>query len=92
MIEIVTLDENGKGMIKTDIPMGKYYVKEIAADEHYILDDTKYPVAFEYAGQDIAKVEIAVNNGEKIENKLIHGSVSGKKVDERNQTAERLCA
>lgn len=85
LIEIVTLDENGKGMIKTDIPMGKYYVKEIAADEHYILDDTKYPVAFEYAGQDIAKVEIAVNNGEKIENKLIYGSVSGKKVDENGE-------
>lgn len=85
LIEIVTLDENGRGMIKTDIPMGKYYVKEIAADEHYILDDTKYPVAFEYAGQDIAKVEIAVNNGEKIENKLIYGSVSGKKVDENGE-------
>ena len=79
LIEIVTLDENGKAVIKTDIPMGSYYVKEIAADEHYILNDTKYPVVFEYAGQDTAKVEISVNDGKKIENKLIYGPVSGKR-------------
>lgn len=85
LIEIVTLDEAGKAVIKTDVPFGKYYVKEIATDEHYLLNDTKYPVIFEYAGQDTAKVEIAVNDGEKIENKLIYGSVSGKKVDENGE-------
>ena len=30
------------------------YVKEIGTDEHYLLSDEKYPVVFEYAGQDIA--------------------------------------
>lgn len=84
IIEIVTLDENGKAVIKTDLPMGSYYVKEIATNEHYMLDDTKYPVVFEYAGQDTAIVKIAVNNGEKIENILIYGSVSGIKVDEND--------
>lgn len=29
LIEIVTLDENGKTEFKTDIPFGKYYLKEI---------------------------------------------------------------
>ena len=47
LIEIVTLDESGNGMVKTDLPMGSYYVKELATDEHYILSDTKYPVTFE---------------------------------------------
>ena len=41
-----------KRQMKSDLPFGKYYVKEIATDEHYILSDTKYPVVFEYAGQD----------------------------------------
>lgn len=85
LIEIITLDENGKAEVKTDLPFGNYYVKEIATDEHYILNDNKYPVAFEYAGQDTATVQIAVNNGEKIENKLIYSSVSGMKVDENNK-------
>ena len=85
LIEIITLDENGKAEVKTDLSFGNYYVREIATDEHYILNDNKYPVAFEYAGQDTATVQIAVNNGEKIENKLIYGSVSGMKVDENDK-------
>ena len=85
LIEIVTLDESGNGTVKTDLPMGGYYVKELATDEHYILSDTKYPVTFEYAGQETAKVQLAVNNGEAIENDLIYGSVSGRKVDENGE-------
>lgn len=82
LIEIITLDENGKATVKTDLPLGSYYVKELATDEHYQLSGEKYPVVFEYAGQETATVAIAVNNGEPMENKLIYGSVSGKKVDE----------
>ena len=85
LIEIVTLDESGNGTVKTDLPMGGYYVKELATDEHYILPDTKYPVTFEYAGQETAKVQLAVNNGEAIENDLIYGSVSGRKVNENGE-------
>ena len=85
LIEIVTLDESGNGTVKTDLPMGSYYVKELATDEHYILSDTKYPVTFEYAGQETAKVELAGNDGEAIENDLIYGSVSGKKGDENGE-------
>ena len=61
-------------------------MKELATDEHYILSDTKYPVNFEYAGQDTATVKIDANNGKTIENDLIYGSVSGKKVDEDGNT------
>lgn len=85
LIEIVTLDENGKAVLKTDLPFGNYYVKEIATDEHYKLNDTKYPVEFAYGGQDTAVIKIAVNNGEKIENELIYGSVSGMKKDENGE-------
>ena len=85
LIEIITLDENGKATVNTDLPFGSYYIKEIATDEHYILSDTQYPFTFEYAGQDTETVEIKVNDGKPIENKLIYGSVSGKKVDEKGE-------
>ena len=85
LIEIISLSENGKAVIKTDIPFGSYYVKELATDEHYILSDAKYPFTFSYAGQDTANVEIAVNDGKAIENKLIYGSVSGKKITENGE-------
>ena len=85
LIEIITLDENGTATANTDLPFGSYYIKEIATDEHYILSDTQYPFTFEYAGQDTETVEIKVNDGKPIENKLIYGSVSGKKIDENGE-------
>ena len=85
LIEIITLDENGTATANTDLPFGSYYIKEIATDEHYILSDIQYPFTFEYAGQDTETVEINVNDGMSIENKLIYGSVSGKKIDENGE-------
>ena len=83
LIETIGVDENGNAIFKTDVPCGaSLYVKEIGTDEHYILSDEKYPVVFEYAGQDIAKVQIQVNDGEPIENTLKRGKVSGWKVDQ----------
>lgn len=82
LLEIVSCDENGKAAFNTDIPIGaKLYVKEISADIHYLLSDEKYPVIFEYAGQDVATVNLSVNNGELIENNLIYGTVKGLKID-----------
>ena len=85
LIEIITLSENGKATINTDLPFGSYYVKELTTDKHYVLTDTKYPFTFSYSGQEIAVVEISVNDGKPIENKLIYGSVQGKKIDENGE-------
>ncbi len=82
-IEIISFDENGKGYVQTDLPFGKYYVKEISTDEHYIISDEKYQIEFSYQGEEIPTVDIAVNNGEPINNDMIYGSVSGKKTDDK---------
>ena len=82
LIEIISFDENGYGKAATDLPFGSYYVKEISTNSAYIISDQKYPVTFEYAGQDTATVHITANDGEAIENNIIYGSVSGKKSDE----------
>ena len=82
LIEVITLDENGHGKAISDLPMGSYYVQEISTNSAYLKDDTKYPVVFEYAGQETALVSITANEGEAIENDLIYGAVSGKKYDE----------
>lgn len=82
LIEILSLDENGVGTAATDLPFGNYYVKELATNSAYLISEQKYPVVFEYAGQDTATVHITANDGEAIENKIIYGSVSGKKSDE----------
>ena len=82
LIEIISFDENGYGKVATDLPFGSYYVREISTNSAYIISDQKYPVTFEYTGQDTTTVHITANEGEAIENKLIYGSVSGKKSDE----------
>ena len=82
LIEIISLDGNGSGKVKTDLPIGSYYVKELATNSAYILNGQKYPVTFEYAGQETATVHITANGGEAIENDIIYGSVSAKKSDE----------
>lgn len=85
LIEIVTCDEKGKATFKTDLPIGKYYVKEISTDNHYILSDKKYPLVFEYAGQDVATVHISVNDGKSITNDIIYGTIKGLKIDRETE-------
>ena len=82
LIEIISLDENGKGTVNSDLPFGSYYVKELSTNSAYVLNEQKYPVIFEYAGQDTAVVHLSANDGETIENEIIYGSVSGLKSDE----------
>ncbi len=86
LLEIANCDKNGNITFKTDIPVGaKLYVKEIATDNHYILSDEKYPVTFDYAGQDTALVEIKANGGEAIKNDILYGSVKGLKIDRETE-------
>ena len=88
LLEIITCDEKGKATLTIDLPIGSYYVKEISTDNHYILSDKKYPVVFEYAGQDTATVHISVNDGEPIENEIIYGTIKGLKID--RETGENI--
>lgn len=84
LMEIVSVNEDGVATLKTDLPFGSYYLKEMSTDCHYILNDAKYEFAFEYAGQDTALVAIKANDAD-IENKLIYGEVHGMKKGEEGE-------
>lgn len=86
LITFANCDKNGSIVFDCDLPVGfKWYAKEIATDEHYILSDTKYEFNTEYQGQDVKVIDIKVNNDKAIENNLIYGSVKGLKVDRETQ-------
>lgn len=86
LLEIANCAENGRAVFKTDVPVGaKLYVKEITAEEHYLISNEKYPVEFVYAGQDNAVVEIKANGGEAIKNDLIYGNIRGFKIDRETE-------
>lgn len=81
-------DENGKLTFNCDLPIGfKWYAKEIATDNHYILSDTKYEFTTEYQGQDVETINIDLNNGKPIVNDLIYGTVKGLKIDRETEKA-----
>lgn len=69
----------------TALPFGKYYVKEIATDEHYVLNGEKYLVNFEYMGQDIQTVSIDCG---QFTNDLKRGKIEGIKVSESDEPLE----
>ena len=79
-------DENGKLTFNCDLPIGyKFYAKEMATDEHYILSDKKYEFTTEYQGQDIDTIHIDLNNGEPIINDFIYGIIKGLKIDRETE-------
>ena len=86
LITFANCDKDGNISFDCDLPVGfKWYAKEIATDEHYILSDTKYEFDTKYQGQDVKVIDIKVNNDKAIENNLIYGSVKGLKIDRETQ-------
>ena len=85
LISEVSLDENMTAKFDTALPFGKYYVKEIATDEHYVLNGEKYLVNFEYMGQDIRTVDIDCG---QFVNLLKRGRIEGHKVDDKSEPLE----
>ena len=85
MISEVSLDENMTAKFDVQIPFGRYYVKEISTDEHYVLNGEKYLVNFEYMGQDIQNVDIDCG---QFVNLLKRGRIEGHKVDDKSEPLE----
>ena len=49
LLEVIRVARTEDSGFTVDAPLGSYYVKELTtAGPEYILDDTKYPVVFEY--------------------------------------------
>lgn len=79
-------DENGKLVFNCDLPIGfKFYAKEMATDNHYILSDTKHEFDTYYKGQETEVININLNNGEPIINDFIYGTIKGLKIDRETE-------
>lgn len=85
LISEISLDENMTAVIAEKIPFGKYYVQEIATDEHYVLNGEKYLVTFEYMGQEVTTVSIDCG---QFVNELKREKVEGIKVNESDEPLE----
>ena len=90
LIEAVTVRdiESGTFKVNTELPEGKYYLKEIATDEHYIISSEQFDFEVTYTNQDETTVNIVINEGEEITNDLKRGSIKGVKVDNNGKKLE----
>lgn len=85
LIAEVSLGEDMKAVFVEKLPFSRYYVQEIATDEHYVLNDEKYLINFEYMGQEMATVY--VDCGQFV-NELKRGKIEGLKVSESDEPLE----
>lgn len=85
LLSEVSLDEDMTAKFDVQIPFGRYYVKEISTDEHYVLGGEKYLVNFEYMGQDIQNVDIDCG---QFVNLLKRGRIEGHKTDDKSEPLE----
>ena len=87
LLAIASCDENGTASFDCDVPVdSEMYVREISADEHYVVSDEAFLVIFEYAGEYVGRLELRAKDGGMISNELIRGAVRGLKVDEDGKT------
>lgn len=89
LVTFINCDENGKITFDCDLPIGyKWYAKEIATDEHYILSNKHYQFNTNYAGQETKVIKIDISGNEKINNTLKRGKVEGIKINKNNDKLE----
>lgn len=89
LVTFVNCDENGKITFDCDLPIGyKWYAKEIATDEHYILSNKHYQFNTNYSGQETKVIKIDISGNEKINNTLKRGKVEGIKINKNNDKLE----
>lgn len=64
-----------------DLPNGVYYLKELATNSQYILNETEYDFEISYKGPSIIEYVVQIGKEGKIDNELARGTIQVKKVD-----------
>lgn len=82
LIQTAHCDADGNVLFDSkQLPFGKYYIRELETDEHYLLNTEKFEFDFSYQGENILIVELKVNDNSPIPNDLIYGVVGGIKLN-----------
>jgi len=92
MISISGITSEGLLENIPDLPDGKYFIKELATNSQYILNDNEYDFEVKYKGKDITEYTIKITEDGTIDNKLARGSIQVKKVDtlDENKKLENI--
>lgn len=86
LLELITVSETGTAALRTDFPLGKFYIKELACREGYVLSPEKIEFEFKWQEDGGETVQIYINDSEAIENRLQRGSLKIIKTFEGTET------
>ena len=81
MISTSGITEDGHLANVPDLPNGVYFIKELATNEQYVLNDTEYDFEIGYKGSDVSHYAVTIGLDGKVENKLARGSIQVRKTD-----------
>ena len=81
MISTTGITKDGLLVYVPDLPIGVYYIKELATNSQYVLNDTEFDFEIKYVGKDISEYTVQIGNEGKIDNKLARGIIQVQKVD-----------
>lgn len=79
---VLDVDEKGRASYRGNLPEGRYYLKEVVTDPHYILSEEKYPIELRYDKTGKEFIDIVANGGDAIENEYVKCSLNIIKSDE----------
>lgn len=71
LVHTLKTKADGTGSANLELPVGSYYVQEIAAPDQYVVSDEKFPFEFTGSSQEALQVKVNVNNGKVITNYLV---------------------
>lgn len=81
MIATTGIDSDGHLVNVPDLPNGVYFLKELATNSQYKLNDKEYDFEVVYHGEDVSHYVIQIGEDGKIDNELARGSIQIKKTD-----------
>ena len=81
MISTSGIDSDGHLVDVPDLPNGVYFIKELATNSQYKLNDKEYDFEVAYHGKDVSHYVIHIGTDGKINNELARGSIQIKKTD-----------
>lgn len=81
LIATCPIDKKGQLVNVPRLPIGQYYLKELTTDNNYILDENTYDFDITYVDKDTKEVEIDINEGKPLTNKLKRTDVIISKID-----------
>ena len=81
MISTTGITEKGQLENIPDLPNGVYFLKELATNSQYVLNEKEYDFEVSYKGKDITEYTIQITEDGVINNELARGIIQVKKVD-----------